>query len=230
MYKINSVLVYNQNVVGLRLLGQKDNSFIDLDIDRLGMHFNMQQYLQGKQAITLVEKDGLLMTKQEAQGNMKPIPTVPEDEVHDIILKKLFLTSHTIEECEKAVKICIQKICKYKNIGVSFQEVYVDGKEDFSKNDDSIRYRFGAKLKTRHKFQWNDDHDYCEHHYDAYGVIDNDKNFDDWIQYAKKVAEEVAKHFGLYISIDLEGVKYDITLDVTAYSLSFNDKVSQHIR
>lgn len=230
MYKIQNRLIYDNQLVGLRLSRTRDGQHYDLDIDRLGGKFTRPTYLADINTITLVEKDGLLMSKYEASGSMKPVPSLPEDDLHDKLVKKLFLTSHTREECKEAVRICVDKIVKYKNLGVSIKEVYVDGKEDFMKNDDSIRYRFGAKLKTRHKFEWNEDHDYCERHYDAFGVIDNDKDFDDWVTYAKYVAEEVAKHFGLYLYVDLEGVKYDITLDVTAYSISLTDKVSHRIR
>lgn len=63
-------------------------------------------------------------------------------------------------------------------------------------------------------FVWNEDDDYCEKHYDAYGVIDDCPLFKEWQEFAERIAAEKASLYGVEIFTELEGVKYQIGLRV----------------
>lgn len=234
MYRVQNLLVFNNKLVGLRLYRQRDNQYYDLDISVLGKVQPNQTYLKSIKALELIEKDGQLMTQQEARaisnGYGSLIEGVPEDRTHKALVKELFLKPHTYEQCEKAVKLALTKIAQFQNLGVKVKRTYVNGKEDFiPKTDETIYYRLGVELTTNHPFTWNEDHDYCERQYDAYGVIDNDKTFSDWQDYARWVAEDIGKQYGLYIEVELEAVKYEITLDISAFSVCLTDQIPSRL-
>lgn len=67
-------------------------------------------------------------------------------------------------------------------------------------------------------FKWNEDHDFCERHYDGFGVIDNCPLFNEWNEFAQQTAKELSKKYGVGVKVELEGFKYDLTIDVHVYS------------
>lgn len=117
-------------------------------------------------------------------------------------------TVPTPEQLEKITRSIVRKVKAFKNYG-RVKEVYVDGGGDTS-------YRYGSILHSRNLgFSWNEDHDFCERHYDAFGVIDSCPKFKEWEDFAKQVIKDVEKEYAVEVRLDLEGVKYEITLDVT---------------
>lgn len=220
MYTIDKGLYFNDQLVGLRLC-RVDGYLFDLDIDRLGKSKVVKERLNGIKGYNLIEHEGQLMTPMEAKGTRKPLPSVPETKEYNELIKKTFLVSHTIQECQQVAEYLFKAICN-SDIVKAVPTFYVKGKTSIDSSN-AVFYRLGANLKTRHKFQWNEDHEYCERHYDAYGVIDNDPIFTQWENYANSLRDKLAKETGLMIRLDLEGIKYELTLDLTVYSVSLLD-------
>jgi hypothetical protein len=119
------------------------------------------------------------------------------------------------EELKKIAHELISDILAFKNYG-RIEKFYCDGRNEFRQNIQLHRTFVLLKCKGN-VFQWNEDHDYCERHYDAFGVIDNCPLFEEWENFAKELVKKKEKETGTRIEMELEGIKYDLTLDVTVY-------------
>lgn len=118
-----------------------------------------------------------------------------------------------LEQYKLIAKELFKQILEYKRYG-QLKLTYIDGQSNISLHKNY--YRIGAKLETKHlDFHWNEDNEYCERSYDAFGVIDDCPKFNEWVAYAEKLEQEYAAKHNVQIDLTLEGIKYEIILDVT---------------
>lgn len=114
------------------------------------------------------------------------------------------------KELNHIAHLTVAKIKDFKGYGL-ISQTHVD---TGNKEGHRILVNFNSKKPP---FNWNKDHDFCERHYDGFGVIDNCPLFDEWLAFAKDTAKEFSKKYGVGVKVDLEGFKYELTLDVEVF-------------
>lgn len=216
MYKVESVLVYNGKVLGLRLRKQiLETSWLQ-DIDISLFKGLKKEHLNPYPVEQLVDHEGLLVTQRELKWEFR-VKDVSEDKEEVSRIVRLLLTPTDPELLEKVGKEVFDEILHYPEVGAYVVNYHSDGLVTFG-NPSVTQYHKSAQLKTRVKLSWNEDHDYCERHYDAFGVIDDCPIFNKWEEYGKQVIAKYTKKYPVGVNFELRGVKYVLTLDVEVQS------------
>jgi hypothetical protein len=126
------------------------------------------------------------------------------------------VNKYSQEELKKIAKELVTEILKFKNYG-RVRETYIDGRSKYY-TDLRPYHRIGMFLEHQNNpFSWNEDDDYCERAYDAFGVIDDCPKFEEWENFAKELVKRKEKELSVRVEMSLKGLKYNLTLDVTVY-------------
>lgn len=123
------------------------------------------------------------------------------------------------DDCKKLVKALADKVLSFKNYNAYIRENYIVGRGSHSTEPKNASYyQYYARIDTplSKKFNWNEDAEYCERQYDGFEVIEEDTCplFDEWLAYARQLEKEAKEKYGVVVDIELEGFKYEITLDI----------------
>lgn len=216
MYKIESILVYNGKALGLRLYKQVGDTSWLQDVDIQAIKGLKKTHVKSYPVEELVEHGDLLITQRELKYGFR-VEDVTSDVNEVDRIRRLLLTEVPPSLLKQVAQEVFREIVNAPNIGASVKELYIDDFENLYP-EQSKGFRKAGILRARAKFIWNDDHDYCERHYDAFGVIDDCLTFDKWVEYGKQVMDKYTQKYPVSVNFELRGVKYEIRLSVETKS------------
>lgn len=215
MYALHRVLRFDNRDVGLRVR-DINGKIYDVDLDLLP--YATPSILKGIERIDLVEKNGRLVTRNEIDRSFD-VPELGHTKTQLEVLEKSLSKKLSPTMRKSIAQHVFDSVLRYES-GAIVKKGIVHGENGFGYlwgKTNKENYSIVANLSSRSKFKWNEDDEFCERQYDAYGVIDDCPKFELWKRYAEKIALEESAKYGLHVKVELEGVKYEITLRVAVY-------------
>lgn len=206
-----NILVIGDKPIALRLVECTKDTYYhyDISLDALGQTNLQNLRYAKKQELQKVKLNGedMYVTSDEVKYNCI-VPDISNN-AEKIKQVKTFLFCDKDEQFihDLAIEI-FNRMVGFKINGKGFT---VKHKRE-SSND--LGTAINATVKSNIKFNWNEDHSYCELHYNSYTVIDNCSKFDLWTELGYKLEDEYSEKTGLVVSINQHGSKYEIYLDV----------------